>query len=59
MACGHPWEWQQILKMSSIFRAREECNVAQREKEEAEAEQKLAEAQQHHAFFVKEQWEDR
>ncbi len=52
-------EANRLLKMSFTFRAREECNVAQREKEEAEAEQKLAEAQQHHAFFVKEQWEDR
>lgn len=43
----------------STGKAREELNVAQREKEEAEAEQKLSEAQQHHAFFVKEQWEDR
>lgn len=30
-----------------------------REKEESEAEQKLSEAHQRHAFFVKEQWEDR
>ena len=42
-----------------LARAREEMNLANREKEEAEAEQKLSEAQQHHAFFIKEQWEDR
>lgn len=42
-----------------LARAREELAVAAREKEESEAEQKLAEAQQHHAFFVKEQFEDR
>ena len=37
----------------------EELNVGKREKEEAYAEQKLAEAHQHQALFVKEQWEDR
>lgn len=42
-----------------LARAREDLSVAMREKEEAEAEQKLSEAQQHHAFFVKEQHEDR
>ena len=42
-----------------LNKARDECSGAMREKEEAEAEQKLAEAQQHHAFFVKEQYEDR
>ena len=42
-----------------VTRAREDLCVALREKEEAEAEQKLSEAQQHHAFFVKEQHEDR
>lgn len=42
-----------------VVRAREDLCAALREKEEAEAEQKLSEAQQHHAFFVKEQHEDR
>jgi len=42
-----------------VARAREDLCAALREKEEAEAEQKLSEAQQHHAFFVKEQHEDR
>lgn len=42
-----------------VTRAREDLCAALREKEEAEAEQKLSEAQQHHAFFVKEQHEDR
>ena len=42
-----------------LHRAREELAISAREKEESEAEQKLAEAQQHHAFFVKEQFEDR
>ncbi len=42
-----------------LVKARQELNTAIREKEEAEAEKKLAEAQQHHAFFVKEQFEDR
>jgi len=42
-----------------VARAREDLCTALREKEEAEAEQKLSEAQQHHAFFVKEQHEDR
>ena len=36
-----------------VARAREDLCVALREKDEAEAEQKLSEAQQHHAFFVK------
>ena len=42
-----------------LARAREDLSMAMREKDEAEAEQKLSEAQQHHAFFVKEQHEDR
>ena len=42
-----------------LVRSRDDLSAAIREKEEAEAEQKLAEAQQHHAFFVKEQHEDR
>lgn len=42
-----------------LGKARDEVQAAVREKEEAEAEQKLAEAQQHHAFFLKEQFEDR
>jgi len=42
-----------------LARAREDLSMATREKDEAEAEQKLSEAQQHHAFFVKEQHEDR
>ena len=42
-----------------LTKAKEELSSAIREKEEAEAEQKLAETQQHHAFFVKEQFEDR
>jgi hypothetical protein len=36
-----------------LGKAREELRAAMHEKEEAEAEQKLSEAQQHHAFFVK------
>lgn len=42
-----------------LSKAKDELCSAMREKEEAEAEQKLAETQQHHAFFVKEQFEDR
>src|SRR6218665_3987658 len=42
-----------------LSRSREEHASAVREKEEAEAELKLAEAHQSHAFFVKEQDEDR
>jgi len=42
-----------------LVRAKEDLSSAVREKEEADAEQKLAEAQQHHAFFLKEQYEDR
>lgn len=40
-------------------RAKDDHTNALREKEEAEAELKLAEAQQNHAFFMKEQEEDR
>ena len=42
-----------------LSRSRDDLNVAMREKQEAEAEQKLAEAHAHHMFFVKEQREDR
>jgi hypothetical protein len=42
-----------------LAKARDEVQAAVREKEEAEAEHKLAEAQQHHAFFLKDQFEDR
>ena len=42
-----------------LNRARDEMQAAVREREEGEAERKLAEAQQHHAFFLKEQQEDR
>ena len=42
-----------------LSKSRDELGNSLREKEEAEAEQKLSEVQQHHAFFVKEQFEDR
>ena len=40
-------------------RAREDLAGVQRERDEAEAQARLAEAQQHRAFFVREQREDR
>ncbi|ELT98459.1 hypothetical protein CAPTEDRAFT_205572 [Capitella teleta] len=42
-----------------LSKAREELAAARGEKEESEAEHKLCESQQHHAFFMKEQFEDR
>ena len=42
-----------------LSRARDDLNTSVREKDEAEAEQKLSEVQQHRVFFVKEQREDR
>ena len=42
-----------------LNKAKTELQCSMREKEEATAEQKLAEAHQHQAFFVKEQSEDR
>lgn len=42
-----------------LVRAKEDLAAVQRERDEAEAQARLAEAQQHRAFFIKEQREDR
>jgi hypothetical protein len=42
-----------------LVRSRDDLSSAMRDKQEAEAEQKLAEAHAHHMFFIKEQREDR
>ena len=42
-----------------LRKSRDEMSAALRDKGESEAAQRLSAAQQHHAFFVKEQFEDR
>ena len=48
-----------VEMQAEVVRAKDELASATREKEEAEAEKKLGEAQKHHAMFIEEQMEDR